>query len=342
MSLIQIHQSASFANRKVLIIYTGGTFGMKSGKNGLEPFPLADLSNVLPEITRFDFGIDLLSMPRILDSSNIEPDYWQELATTISVQYFNYQSFIILHGTDTMAYTASALSFMLLGIQKPVIFTGAQIPLDKVRNDARENLITALCVAQQHLEGNIFLPEVCICFGDKLLRANRSTKIQNQNFTAFSSPNFNPLAQIGTEIKFDSSLFLRREKEDFSTQLNTNILLLKYYPGMSEEFLTNCFSFGYDVIVIETFGAGNLPDKPSLKKNFENYISSGGEIYNVSQCFGANVSQQNYATSNFLRDLGVIPLSDMTTESALTKAMLLSASNQMDKMIKNLCGEISD
>jgi L-asparaginase len=343
MSKIQLHTSKGNL-KKALLIYTGGTFGMKPNLNKgfLEPFGLAVLADLVPEIKQFNFGIDLYTMPNILDSSNIGPDQWLDLARVITTEKDNYGAFVVLHGTDTMTYTSAAISFLLRGFSSPIIFTGAQLPLHLVRNDARENLITSLVIAGQRLNNEIELNEVCICFGQKLLRANRATKIDNQDFEAFDSFNDQTLADVGVDIRYKNNFYFSATVDYYSLKLNPSVALIKYFPGLSAAFLNSVFNLElHKVVIIETFGVGNLPENPALISALKSYIDLGACVYTVSQSLGGKQKQSTYQTGTFLTDLGVIGLADMTAAAALTKAMVLLGEGRLKDMTTNLCGELT-
>ena len=312
--------------QKVLLVYTGGTIGMVRDPkdNRYRPFDLSLVESQFPEFSKLSCLIEVERFDPPRDSSNVGPDAWLQIARTIERRYEEFDGFVILHGSDTMAYSASALSFMLEGLRKPVIFTGAQLPIGEIRTDAKENLMTAIEVAS-HPEKPI--KEVCIYFEYKLYRGNRASKVHADTFGAFRSPNFMPLAEAGVQLKY-----YRPTPDDawkgfeFQVQekLNTHIGLIKFFPGINQNFLeTALFSPDTEGIILESYGAGNLPTDEFLIEAIKKSISSGKIILNISQCSGGTVDMKRYATSKFLAENGVLSGLDLTTESAVTKMMYL-------------------
>jgi L-asparaginase len=315
------------ARSRILIIYTGGTFGMTYDKDGvLIPFDFASILEHLPTLKNLLLEITVISFEIPIDSSNINPGHWQVIGEVIKDNYDQHDGFVVLHGTDTMAFTASALSFMLEGLHKPVIFTGAQLPIAEPRSDARENLITSLDIASARRNGAPLVNEVCIYFDYVLLRGNRSKKVESMQFDAFNSGNYPPLAKAGVKIDYNfsamavvspSSLTLRKSFE-------TNISILKLFPGISQEIVHAILSIpGLKAVVMETYGSGNAPTLPWLTEELKRAIENGVIILNISQCPGGRVLQGRYETSKKLQQIGVIGGADMTTEAAVTKLMLL-------------------
>jgi L-asparaginase len=315
------------ARSRILIIYTGGTFGMTYDKDGvLIPFDFASILEHLPTLKNLLLEITVVSFEMPIDSSNINPGHWQVIGEVIKDNYDQHDGFVVLHGTDTMAFTASALSFMLEGLHKPVIFTGAQLPISEPRSDARENLITSLDIASARRNGTPLVNEVCIYFDYVLLRGNRSKKVESMQFDAFNSGNYPPLAKAGVKIDYNfsamavvspSSLTLRKSFE-------TNISILKLFPGISQEIVHAILSIpGLKAVVMETYGSGNAPTLPWLTEELKRAIENGVIILNISQCPGGRVLQGRYETSKKLQQIGVIGGADMTTEAAVTKLMLL-------------------
>jgi L-asparaginase len=315
------------ARSRILIIYTGGTFGMTYDKDGvLIPFDFASILEHLPTLKNLSLEITVVSFEMPIDSSNINPGHWQVIGEVIKDNYDQHDGFVVLHGTDTMAFTASALSFMLEGLHKPVIFTGAQLPISEPRSDARENLITSLDIASARRNGEPLVNEVCIYFDYVLLRGNRSKKVESMQFDAFNSGNYPPLAKAGVKIDYNfsamavvlpSSLTLRKSFE-------TNISILKLFPGISQEIVHAILSIpGLKAVVMETYGSGNAPTLPWLTEELKRAIENGVIILNISQCPGGRVLQGRYETSKKLQQIGVIGGADMTTEAAVTKLMLL-------------------
>ena len=334
--------------RKILIIYAGGTIGMQASDEGY--VPVTGFEQLLRDQLRNgatqqlpDFEVQELD--QLIDSSNLQPRHWTEVASLIAGQWQAYDGFILLHGTDTMAYTASMLSFMLKGADKPVIVTGSQIPLSELRNDALDNLITALILA-----GNYEIPEVCIYFNGRLLRGNRSSKLKSTGFDAFDSPNYSWLAQVGIHIDLHSNLLLESGRPDFKTpDINPDaVVVLPVYPGLSARVAEDMLNHG-DVkgMVLLTYGVGNPPDaNRELMQVLEQAIKRGVTVVNVTQCLQGRVSQGAYATGSALNRIGVVPGSDLTLEAALTKLHYLIATEPETRvaglMSCSVCGELSD
>lgn len=315
----------------------------------LIPFDFERVSERLPELQRLDFDITLLTLPDIIDSSNMKPAVWVELAQLIATNYEHYDSFVILHGTDTMAYTASALSFMLEGLSKPVILTGAQLPIGAARTDARENFITALEIAAAvdtsavgasfmdsttngHSNGQAkavrpLVPEVCVYFNSLLLRGNRSTKQESVQFNAFASENYPHLATAGVSIDYNRP-YIRPHTPDqplhIRTVLDPNVTILKLFPGITQPVVESILGIpALRGVVLETFGAGNAPTDGWFLDALKTAIERGVLIINVSQCEGGRVTQGRYQTSKQLEQIGVVSGADITTEAAITKLMVL-------------------
>jgi L-asparaginase len=312
--------------QRILLIYTGGTIGMvldKSRKTYL-PFDFKLIQEHFPEFERFSCEIEVVSFNPPLDSSNIGPETWVKLAQMIRDNYNKYTGFVILHGSDTMAYTGSALSFMLEGLAKPVILTGAQLPIGEIRTDARENLVTAMEIASLP---DLPIREVCIYFGYKLFRANRTKKTTADVFNAFESPNFISLAQAGVHLKFfrptptdayNGQEFLVQEK------LETRISLKKFFPGITHSVVDSIL-LKPDIkgIIIESYGSGNIPKNKELIDSIRQSIEMGKIILNITQCTGGSVEMGRYETSRMLKEAGVLNGKDLTFEAALTKMMYL-------------------
>lgn len=315
--------------RKVLIIYTGGTIGMAidAESNSLVPFDFSLIEQQVPEIKRFDFDVDSTSFKPIIDSSDMNPDVWGKICTIIEDNYQRYDGFVVLHGTDTMAYTASALSFMLQNLGKPVVFTGSQLPLSTIRTDGKENLLTALDIASTYQNGLAKVPEVSIFFQDKLFRGNRTTKYNAEHFGAFRSDNYPPLAEVGVHVKYNDAYIQQTiEGAVFSVakKLDNNVGLLKLYPGISYTFLEAVLHVpGLKALVMETFGSGNAPTDKKILGMIEKSLKNGLIILNVTQCPAGSVAMERYETGIHLLEMGVHSGGDMTTEAAITKLMYL-------------------
>lgn len=338
----------------VLLIYTGGTIGMKEDptEKTLKPFDFSGIVDEVPELRKFALKIDSFTFDPLIDSSDVEPALWQSLAKLIYDRYDHYDGFVILHGTDTMAYSASALSFMLDNLGKPVIFTGSQLPIGRPRTDGKENLISAVEIATaKDARGRALVPEVCICFNSNLFRGNRSTKVNATGFDAFSSPNYPPLATAGINIKYNSR-FIHYATEHWGvmgihTELDTRVSVLKLHPGITEQVAKDVLlGSGSRAVIIETYGSGNSISKDWFINIVKEAASMGKILLNVTQCMSGDVNMDLYATGRALKDAGVISGHDITTESALGKLYyLMGAHKDNDKvkalLEKNLKGEIS-
>lgn len=314
----------------VLVIYTGGTLGMVYETKGkqLVPFEFEQIIERVPEIRRLDFEITFVTLYDPIDSSNMSPELWVEIAGIIQKKYKDYDSFVILHGTDTMAYSASALSYLLEGLNKPVILTGAQLPIGIARSDARENFITALEIAAAVDENKQpIINEVCIYFNSVLLRGNRAKKKESSDFNAFHSENYPILAKAGVRIDYNLPYITAHQpgqKLKLHTSLDTHVTFLKVFPGITKEVVSAVLHIpGLKGVVLETFGAGNAPTSPWFLEEIKSAIDRNILIFNVSQCDGGRVSQGQYQTSKFLQQVGVLSGSDSTAEAAITKMMFV-------------------
>lgn len=315
---------------KILVIYTGGTIGMIENPEtkALEPFNFDHLLQNVPKIKKLDFDIDHYEFPRPVDSSDMNPYYWGEIASVIENKYEDYDGFVVLHGTDTMAYTASALSYMLENLDKPVIITGSQLPIGEVRTDGEENLITALQIAAERDEdGGPMVREVAILFDNDLMRGNRSTKHSSDNFNAFKSNNYPRLAHIGLGITFrKESLWRNREKLPLKAHRNMdpNVMYVDLFPGITEKTVRHLFSTpGIKGVVLKTFGAGNGPTEAWFKEALKDAVNRGIIIVNVTQCTTGSVMPYRYESGLALCESGVVTGHDMTSEAAITKLMYL-------------------
>ena len=338
----------------VLLIYTGGTIGMKADPvdGTLKPFDFSGILEEVPELRKFALKIDAYTFNPLIDSSDVEPALWQSLARLIRDRYDDYDGFVILHGTDTMAYSASALSFMLENLGKPVIFTGSQLPIGEPRTDGKENLISAVEIATaKDSNGLPMVPEVCICFNSQLLRGNRSIKVNATGFDAFKSPNYPLLATAGISIKYNNSFihndYDRRKGLTIHTDLDTRVSVLKLHPGITEQAVRDILlGDGSRAVILETYGSGNAPCRSWFLALVREAASRGKILLNVTQCLSGDVDMDIYATGRALKDAGVICGHDITTESALGKLFYLMGGNAENDKVKvllerNLKGEIS-
>ncbi len=312
---------------RVMIIYTGGTIGMAyNGQGVLSPFDFQHILDHLPVLKGLKLNLTVIAFDNPIDSSNVDPAHWKTIGEIIFENYNTQDGFVVLHGTDTMAYTSSALSFMLESLSKPVIFTGAQLPISESRSDARENLITALEIASAQRDGKPVVPEVCLYFDYELIRGCRAKKVESMYFDAFQSENYPPLARAGVKINYAAEA-IRPPGSDpliLHTQFDTNIALLKLFPGIGESVMTAIFNInGLKAVILETYGAGNAPTAPWFINVLCDAIARGILILNISQCPGGMVIQGKYETSKTLEAIGVVSGRDMTTEAAVTKLMLL-------------------
>jgi len=314
----------------VLVIYTGGTLGMVYETKGkqLVPFEFEQIIERVPEIRRLDFEITFVTLYEPIDSSNMSPELWIEIAGIIKKKYHEYDSFVILHGTDTMAYSASALSFLLEGLNKPVILTGAQLPIGIARSDARENFITALEIAAAvDDDKRPIINEVCIYFNSVLLRGNRAKKKESSDFNAFHSENYPILAKAGVRIEYNMPYISPHKAQSeliVHNGLDPHVTFLKLFPGITKEVVRAVLNIkGLKGVILETFGAGNAPTSPWFLEEIRSAIQRNVLIFNVSQCDGGRVSQGQYQTSKFLQQVGVLSGSDSTAEAAITKMMFV-------------------
>lgn len=338
----------------ILLIYTGGTIGMKEGSEdgALRPFDFEGIMDEVPELKKFGIKIDSYTFEPLIDSSDVEPHMWKELAELIQSNYHDHDGFVILHGTDTMAYSASTLSFMLDNLGKPVIFTGSQLPIGRPRTDGKENLISAIEIAAaKNSEGRPMVPEVCICFNSQLIRGNRSTKVNSTGFDAFHSPNYPPLAIAGINIEYNLPYIREGADPDselrINPQLDTRVSILKIHPGITGQVVRDILlGDGSRAVIIETYGSGNAISKEWFLEILREADRRGKILLNVTQCLSGNVDMNLYATGMTLKKAGVISGYDITTESALGKLFFLlgreTDNDVVKKLLKeNLKGEIS-
>lgn len=314
---------------KILLIYTGGTIGMRKDfeTGALKAFNFSKLLQSIPELKQLDCEIETISFENPIDSSNMNPQEWAKIATIIADNYATFDGFVVLHGSDTMSYSASALSFMLENLNKPVIFTGSQLPIGDLRTDAKENLITAIQIASLRNNDGPVISEVCLYFEYKLYRGNRTTKINAEHFKAFTSPNYPELVESGVYLKLNAESFLpKNTNKNFGIHknLDTNVAIIKMFPGISEAVLTAILNIpNLKGIVLETYGAGNAPTEDWFLSLLKKSIATGLHIINVTQCSAGSVSMGQYETSTSLKEIGVISGKDITTEAAITKLMFL-------------------
>ncbi len=335
----------------VLIIYTGGTIGMINDPltGELKSFDFNLIDQHVPELNRLNVDMTTISFDQPIDSSNMHPENWVEIGKLIETNYLKFDGFVVLHGSDTMAYTASALSFMFDGLRKPVIITGSQLPIGTIRTDGKENLITAIEIAaSKDSSGVPIVQEVAIYFEYHLYRGNRSTKVSASNFEAIKSPNLVELATAGVNIEYHRKVLYRTKSNDFRVQksLNKRVGLIKLYPGIDFTIYKSVFDrTKVDGIVMETFGAGNAPNSDALEQLCSEFITKGGYILNITQCNTGKVQHGMYETSSLFDRIGVISGADMTAEAALTKMMsVLANSNPEDvsqRLSENLRGELT-
>lgn len=339
---ITLKQKAGSSKNKLLLIYTGGTLGMLAkGKNdAMEALNFEEIIEYIPEIKKLNCQLTIASLENPIDSSDMNPDYWVKLGEKINENFDLYDGFVIIHGTDTMAYTAAALSYMFENLNKPIILTGSQMPLGLSRSDARNNLITSLEIAGLQRSSRPLISEVCVFFNNLLLRGNRAKKIESDHFDAFHSENYPVLAEAGVDIEIHE-YYLWRTLDDgdvsFKNSFSSNVINWKIFPGMRLEGISDVFiNAGFKGIIIETYGSGNAPTNEVFLNEIKKLINRGVFILNVSQCLGGSVKQGRYATSKKLDEFGVISGKDITSEAAIVKMMYLLENYKDEGQIRHL------
>ena len=337
---------SSTANTSILIIYTGGTIGMiQNPETGaLESFNFDHLLKHVPELKQLNINIDSKTFDPPIDSSDMEPALWSRIVTIIEENYDRYDGFVILHGTDTMSFTASALSFMLEDLSKPVILTGSQLPIGALRTDGKENLITSIEIAAaKNADGTPVVPEVCVFFQEKLMRGNRTTKVNSESFGAFGSNNYPALAKAGTDIQFytrNIKKYIPGLKLKAHHEYSSNIIILSLFPGIQQEVVERVLQTKeLKGVIFRTFGAGNAPQKKWLVDALKKATSEGKIIINITQCAGGSVHMERYETGLQLLEAGVISGKDSTVEAALTKLMYLMGKGLPTDEVRRLMGK---
>ena len=349
---IQVKKSPDPKAASVMLIYTGGTLGMvfEESAQTLVPFDFEQILSQIPEIDKFNLNLTVISFHQLIDSANVQPSHWITMASLIEQHYEGYNGFVIIHGTDTMAYSASALSFLLEDLNKPVILTGAQLPIGAIRTDARENLITALEIASARRDGRPVVTEVCIFFNNKLLRGNRARKTESAQFRAFESKNYPALATAGIRIDYDFNAIKPYQpyaKLKVHQNMDSRVAFLKLFPGISKESLRAILEIpDLRGVVLETYGSGNAQTSDWFIELLKEAVGRGLVIFNVSQCNGGTVLQGRYETSRHLKEVGVLGGGDCTSEAAITKLMFLLANieNPADIrrfLVRSIRGEMS-
>ncbi len=329
--------------RNVMLVYTGGTIGMKMDyeKNAFIPVDFDHIFDEIPELKKLDCQLTFRSFKNPIDSSDMNPDLWVELAQFIGKHYDEFDGFVVLHGSDTMAYTASALSFLLENLDKPVILTGSQLPIGTMRTDGRENLITAIEIASTYEGDRPKVPEVAIYFEYHLYRGNRARKEDADDFRAFETPNYPLLAEAGVRIKFDDYAISKGSPgKDLLVheKMSNDVNILKLFPGIRGDMIKCAGSInGLRALIIETYGSGNAPSAEDLREALKEIVDKGIIVLNITQCHGGTVQQNKYANGQYLNEIGVISGADLTSEAAIAKLMfLLGKTNDQDEVKKHL------
>ena len=319
---------------KILLVYTGGTIGMvKDYKtNALKAFDFSQIVNKIPELQQLNCEIESISFDKPIDSSNMNTKYCVDIVEIIEENYINFDGFVVLTGSDTMSYTSSAISFMLKNLKKPIIFTGSQLPIGDLRTDAKENLITSIQIAASQEKGKPIISEVCLYFEYKLYRANRTTKISAEQFEAFASMNYPPLAESGVHLSFNKHVIHQPTKKYDELIVRKNlvndIVILKLFPGITKTIVESILNIpNLKGVVLETYGSGNAPTSKEFINLLKKAIDKNVKIVNVTQCAGGEVIQGHYETSIALKEIGIINGKDITTEAAIAKLMHLLNKN---------------
>jgi L-asparaginase len=337
----------------ILIIYTGGTIGMihNTDTGALESFNFDHLLKHVPELKQLNINIDAITFDPPIDSSDMEPALWSRIVSIIEERYDNYDGFVILHGTDTMSFTASALSFMLEDLMKPVILTGSQLPIGALRTDGKENIIGAIEIAAaKNADGAPIVPEVCVFLHENLMRGNRTTKINSESFGAFGSNNYPLLAMAGTDIQFytrNIRKYIPGLKLKAHHEYNSNIIIFSLFPGIQQEVVEKMLEAKeLKGVIFRTYGAGNAPQKKWLIDALSKATAEGKIIINITQCAGGSVHMERYETGLQLQEAGVTSGHDSTVEAAITKLMYLLGKDLpveevRRRMETNIAGEIS-
>ena len=339
--------NATMERSSILLIYTGGTIGMKEDPTlgALTPFDFSQILEEVPELGKFAYRIDSYTFTPLIDSSDVEPSLWKALVNLIEEKYDQYDGFVVLHGTDTMAYSASVLSFMIEGLTKPIIFTGSQLPIGAPRTDGKENLISSVEIAAaKDNDGHALVPEVCIYFDTILMRGNRTSKTNADHFRAFHSENLPPLAEAGISIRYNNALIRKPACWDakplFHKELDTRVSILKIHPGITSQVVKDILcSKDTRAVIMETYGAGNAPSKGWFLEMVAQAASEGKILMNVTQCNAGSVNMDIYATGKSLKESGVTSGYDSTTESALGELFYLLGCFDNNALVRDLLGE---